>query len=114
MSHVFKLGLFLLVLPPVLRRGRYGRLFRAFGGTALSTAVMAGVLYLVTRGLTGTLVPESLGMRVVVLGGAAVIGAAVYVGAARLFARTELAETLQAVRDGVGDVLHKKRRSASR
>jgi putative peptidoglycan lipid II flippase len=112
-SHVFKLGIFLLVLPPVLRRGRYPRLFRAFGGTALSTAVMAGALYLVTRGLAGMPVSESLGARVGVLGGAALLGTAVYVGAARLFARAELTETLQAVRDGVGDVLRGKRRSAS-
>jgi len=112
-SHVFKLGIFLLVLPPVLRRGRYGRLFRAFGGTALSTAIMAGVLYLVTRGLAGMPVAESLGARVAVLGGAALVGTAIYVGAARLFARTELTETLQAIRDGVGDVLRKKRRPTS-
>lgn len=111
-SHVFKLGLFLLVLPPVLKRGRYARLFRAFGGTALSTAVMAGALYLVTRGLSGTLVPESLGVRGVVLGGAALVGAAVYVGAARLFARAELSETLRVVRDGVGEIGRGRRRSA--
>ena len=58
-------------------------------------------------------VAESLGARVAVLGGAILAGTAVYVGAARLFARTELTETLQAIRDGVGDVLRKKGRPTS-
>ena len=111
-SHVFKLGLFLIVLPPILKRGRYGKLFRAFGGTVLATGVMAGALYLTIRGFAGAVVSESTGMRVIVLGGTALVGAAVYVAAARLFARAELTETLRAIRDGIGEVGRGRRRSA--
>ncbi len=110
-SHVFKLGLFLIVLPPILKRGRYGKLFRAFGGTVLATGVMAGALYLTIRGFAGAVVSESTGMRVIVLGGTALVGAAVYAAAARLFARAELTETLRAIRDGVGEI-GRGRRSA--
>ena len=111
-SHVFKLGVFLIVLPPILKRGRYARLFRAFGGTVLATGVMAGALYLTIRGFAGTIVSESTGMRVMVLGGTALVGAAVYAAAARLFARAELTETLRAIRDGVGEIGRGRRHSA--
>ena len=111
-SHVFKLGVFLIVLPPILKRGRYARLFRAFGGTVLATGVMAGALYLAIRGFAGIIVSESTGMRVMVLGGTALIGAAVYAAAARLFARAELTETLRAIRDGVREIGRGRRGSA--
>ena len=111
-SHVFKLGVFLIVLPPILKRGRYARLFRAFGGTVLATGVMAGALYLTIRGFAGTIVSESTGMRVMVLGGTALVGAAVYAAAARLFARAELTETLRAIRDGVREIGRGRRGSA--
>ncbi len=111
-SHVFKLGVFLIVLPPILKRGRYARLFRAFGGTVLATGVMAGALYLAIRGFAGIIVSESTGMRVMVLGGTALVGAAVYAAAARLFARAELTETLRAIRDGVREIGRGRRGSA--
>ncbi|MCK5597654.1 MAG: polysaccharide biosynthesis C-terminal domain-containing protein, partial [Candidatus Eisenbacteria sp.] len=111
-SHVFKLGVFLIVLPPILKRGRYARLFRAFGGTVLATGVMAGALYLAIRGFAGIIVSESTGMRVMVLGGTALVGAAVYAAAARLFARAELTETLRAIRDGVREIGRGRRHSA--
>ena len=111
-SHVFKLGVFLIVLPPILKRGRYARLFRAFGGTVLATGVMAGALYLTIRGFAGTIVSESTGIRVMVLGGTALVGAAVYAAAARLFARAELTETLRAIRDGVREIGRGRRHSA--
>ncbi len=110
-SHVFKLAIFLVVLPPVLKKGRYRRLFRAFGGTVLATGVMAGALYLTIRGLAATVVSDSTGMRAVVLGGTALVGTAVYVGVARVVARAELTETLRAVRDGFAEVGRGRRRS---
>ena len=110
-SHVFKLAIFLIVLPTALKKGRYPRLFRSFGGTVLATGVMAGALYLTIRGFAWTVVPDSTGVRVVVFVGTALVGAAVYVGAARVVARAELTETLRAVRDGVRDVGRGRRRS---
>jgi putative peptidoglycan lipid II flippase len=107
-SHVFKLGVFLLVLPPVIRRGRYRTLFRAFGGTALATAVMAAALFLFARGLLWIDVPDSLAARGGMLGAAAVVGVLVYATAARFFARNELREAVRAAKDGFREVVGKR------
>ena len=57
-------------------------------------------------------VSDSLGVKIALLGGAALIGVAVFVGAAWLFAREELSETWETVRSGVGDILKRKGRAS--
>lgn len=107
-SHVFKLGVFLLVLPPVIRHGRYRVLFRAFGGTALATAIMAVGLFVFAQGLSVIHVPDSLVARGIMLGAAGTVGLVVYAAAARFVARNELRETVAAAKDGFREVLGKR------
>jgi len=108
-SHVFKLGLFLIVLPPVLRRGRYRRLFLAFGGTVVATAVMALALFLLARGLAGMEAVDSLAVRAGVLAGSALVGVAVYVATAWVVSRGELVDAFRAAREGVREIIGRRR-----
>ena len=108
-SHVFKLALFFIVLPPVIRRGRYRELFRAFGGTALATAVMAAALFFLARGLSGMEVPDSILMRAGVLVGSALVGVVFYAAAARFVCGNELREAVHAARSGFKEILGKRR-----
>jgi putative peptidoglycan lipid II flippase len=105
-SHVFKLVLFLFLLPAEVRRGRYGVLFRGFVGTAAATAVMAGVLYFLIPLLRQGVLP-SFGVRAAFLAGMAGAGTAAFVGASYVFARRELVQTLSAVRQGLGTILRR-------
>jgi len=111
LSHVLKFILLLIMLPKGLRGGRYPAMFRAFAGAALATGVMSVVLYLATSWATGIVAPDSLGGRVALLVPLAVLGAASYFGAALVFARPELNETLAALRGGLADV---RRRAGAR
>lgn len=108
-SHVFKLAVFFFVLPPAIRHGRYGRLFKSFGGTVISTAVMAVALVGLTRLLGDDLVPGSTAMRALVLLMVAAAGGAVYVVAARLVAKRELSDALLAFREGLGEARRRRR-----
>jgi putative peptidoglycan lipid II flippase len=107
-SHVFKLGLFLILLPPELMRGRYVRLFKAFGGTVAATAVMALVLYLVIRGIGLLGAPVTLAGRLWSLALMGASAAIAYVGAARLIARSELSDTVRAIGRGARQILRRK------
>lgn len=107
-SHVFKLGLFLILLPPEIRRGRYRKLFRGFAGTVVATAVMAVALHYVIRGMGLMDAPVSLGARIASLAAMGIAGALVYVGAARLVARSELSETARAIFGGAREILRRK------
>ncbi len=109
-SHVFKLAVFFFVLPPVLRKGRYRRLFRGFGGTAVATAVMAVALYYSGRFIEATFVGESLGSRAAVVGSMMAIGFLVYLAAARFVAKAELRETIAAARGGFAEIMRGRRR----
>jgi len=109
-SHVFKLVLFLILLPPVLMKGRFKALMRAFGGTAAATAVMAVALYFLGRWIVQLDVPSSLGPRIGVLLGASVFAAVVYLAAAWFTARGQIVETWSIVRSGVRDIFRKFRR----
>ncbi len=109
-SHVFKLVLFLILLPPVLMKGRFKTLMKAFGGTAAATAVMAVALYYLGRWIVQLDVPSTLGPRIGVLVGASAFAAAVYLGAAWFTARGQIVETWDMVRSGVGEILGKLRR----
>lgn len=109
-SHVFKLVLFLFLLPPVLRKGRYGRLFRGFLGAVVCTGVMGAALYFLLPVAAGLGLPETTWWRLVTLAALAVVGVAVYAGAAWLFARSELTGTIASVRSGAGDLVKKLRR----
>lgn len=110
-SHVFKLAIFFFVLPPVIRRGRYRVLFRAFGGTVLATAVMAAALFFLARGISGMDVPDSMATRAAILGGSALVGAAVYATASRFVCGNELREAVRAARSGFKEILGKRRRA---
>jgi ABC-type Na+ efflux pump permease subunit len=51
----------------------------------------------------------SVGRQIVALGGMAAVGVGVYLAAARVFARAELAETLKAILSGIGDIITRVR-----
>jgi putative peptidoglycan lipid II flippase len=104
-SHVFKLCLFFIILPPVVRRGRYRGMFRSFGGTVLATAIMGGFLYYLGPVMLRAAAGDSVARRIASLAGPVLGGLAVYVGAAFFLARRELGETVKAVREGLGSVV---------
>ena len=106
-SHVFKLALFFIMLPPVVRRGRYGGMFRSFGGTVLATAVMGAFLYYLGPPMLQAAYGDSVLSRVAGLAGPVLGGLAVYCGASMLLSRRELGETLRAVRQGFGHILRR-------
>lgn len=109
-SHVFKLILFFILLPRELRVGRYPALFRSFLATILATAVMAVALRLLSPvAIRVGLSSGSTGRQIVALGGMAAAGVGVYLAAARVFARRELAETLKASSSGIGDIITRVR-----
>ena len=110
-SHVLKLILLLIVLPKELRGRRYPLMFRAFIGAALATGVMSVVLYLAAPYASSLIAAESLAGKVILLASLAVLGTLSYLGAALVFARPELNETLAAVRAGLADV---RRRASGR
>jgi putative peptidoglycan lipid II flippase len=104
-SHVLKLVLFLFVLPAWVRAGRYGRLFRGLLGAVAASTVMAGALLLLAP-LGERLGPGStILLRLGTVGGMAGAGLVVYLAAAWVFARRELAETLRVARQGVSTIL---------
>ncbi len=109
-SHVFKLGLFFIMLPPVVRRGRYGGMFKSFGGTVLATAIMAAFLYYLGPVMLRAAPGGSILSRIAALAGPVLSGLAVYVGASLLLARRELGETVRAARDGLGSILGRARK----
>lgn len=104
-SHIFKLVLFFILLPRELREGRYGRLFRSFGGTAVATAVMGAGLFFLTRGGMWVEQSDPFLLRVTALVGMAAVGAVIYWGASLFVARSELRSTLTATRNGVRDIV---------
>lgn len=108
-SHVFKLCLFFFMLPAAVRRGRYGPMFKSFGGTALSTAAMGVFLYLAGPPLLRIAPSGSTLSRTMALAGPVLGGTAVYATASYFLARRELKETVKAVRDGLGSFVGKAR-----
>ena len=109
-SHVFKLALFFFLLPRQLRAGRYPALFRSFLATILTTAVMAVALHFLSPvairiGLRGGSIARQIGA----LGGRGAGGVGVYLATARVFARGELAETLEATSSGIGGIIRRVR-----
>jgi putative peptidoglycan lipid II flippase len=109
-SHVFKLVLFLLVVPATVRTGRYGRLFRGFAGVAGSTAIMGLFLYFVgpvfvRMGESGT-----LPVRIAAVAVPAALALAVYLGAAHFLARTDMREGIAVFRDGLRTMVDKAKR----
>lgn len=110
LSHIFKFVLFLFVIPAHVRKGRYGKLFRGFGGAVAATAVMAAAVYLVLPFVGRATLSGPISHRLLALAAGALSGAAVYVGAAYLLARTELMETLATFKDGYQEIFKRKRR----
>lgn len=114
LSHVLKIVLLLIFVPPHLKRGRYGSMLRGFAGAAVATAIMGGAIYLVlpfadriALGVEGW--PRALALLAVAL-----VGAGVYVGAAWIFARRELKETARTVREGMSEIRFRAVRRISR
>jgi putative peptidoglycan lipid II flippase len=109
LSHIFKFVLFLFVLPACVRKGRYPGMFKSFAGAAAATAVMAAAIYLVLPFVGRASLAGPLTHRLAALGGGALLGIAVYAGAAYLLARKELTETLNTFKDGFQEIFKKKR-----
>lgn len=112
-SHVFKLILFLFLLPPVLREGRYRKLMRGFAGTAVSTGAMAIALHFAVHAVGRGAPGDPFGHRLAVLVGLALLGAGVYATTAGFVARDELRETVQGVRLGVVEFVRRGTRRGS-
>ena len=108
-SHVFKLFLFLMMVPRDIRRGRYGKLFRGFGGVALSTGVMAAALYFVSPYFVRMGESGGLAIRVASLAAPAAVAAVVYLAAVSAMARDDLREAISVFRDGLRTMLAKAR-----
>jgi len=108
-SHIFKLVLFFILLPRELRGGRYGRLFRSFGGTALATAVMGAALFFATRGGLWVDQSDPFAMRLLALAVAGAGAVVVYWLASLVFARSQMRATLTAVRSGGRDIMSRLR-----
>ncbi len=104
-SHIFKLGLFFILLPKQLRGGRYPALFRSFLATALTTAVMAVVLYFLSPTAISVGLRGSLAWQITALVGMGAVGLGVYLSAARLLAPNELKEMLEASSSGARGVI---------
>ncbi len=109
-SHVFKLAIFLFVLPKPLREGQYRSLFRSWGGTVLSTAIMGLILFRLGRWAGTLALPDSLGVKISVFLGLALAGALLYSGAAWFFVRRELREVWVGAAGGVLDIVRRNRR----
>lgn len=110
-SHVFKLVLFLFMLPASVRRGRYGRLFRGLGGVAAATAVMGAFIYYIGPYMLFAGPEDPIIMRVLALAAPAVAGLSVYLASAFVFSRRELLETWEVVKDAFRTLFSKAKRS---
>lgn len=106
-SHVFKLVLFLAMLPAHVRRGRYAAMFRGFAGTAGAAAIMGVALYLLIPVLAPIGRAGTLAGRAGFVLAAAAVATGVYAAASRVLARRELAETLSAMTQGVKSILRR-------
>jgi len=104
-SHIFKLVLFFLLLPRELREGRYKRLFKSFGGTALATAIMGVGLFYLTRSGFGIEQSDPFAVRIAGLAGMGAAGILLYWLASLVVARSELRTTLGALRRGARDIM---------
>ena len=109
-SHVFKLVLFLLVVPASVRSGRYGRLFKGFGGVAVATAIMGVFLYFAGPVFVRMGEPGTLPVRVAALAAPALLAIGVYLAGAFLLARNDLRESAAVFRDGVRTMVDRARR----
>ncbi len=103
-SHIFKLVLFFMLLPRELREGRYKRLFKSFGATAVATAIMGVGLFYVARGGFGVEQCDSLLLRIAALAGMGASGVLLYWLASLIVARAELRTTLSAMGQGMRDI----------
>ncbi|MFH1502056.1 MAG: murein biosynthesis integral membrane protein MurJ [Candidatus Eisenbacteria bacterium] len=106
-SHVFKLVLFFLMLPASVRKGRYGRLFKGFGGVVASAAVMGALLYFSRPFMMRVTVDDSLAIRILALGIPALGAIAVYLLASYMLARGEFRETTAVLKDGLSTMVGK-------
>ncbi len=106
LSHVFKLVLFLVLLPDFVKRGRYARMFRGFAGAAAATAAMAAALYGFLSVMERVTSVDTTLSRVGFLAGAGLLAAVVYGGAAYFVARSELLRTLRAIGQGFRTITH--------
>ncbi len=111
-SHVFKLALFLLMLPADVKRGRYGRLFRGLGGTAAATAVMGVFIYFAGPHMLFAGPHDPIALRVVALAAPALSGLVVFLLAAFVLSKSELLETWEVVKDAWRTLFSKVRRPA--
>lgn len=109
-SHVLKLLALLFLLPEPLKRGRMPSILRGLAGSAGASLVMGIVLYLLApvAGRIGAV--RGANPDLVTLGVLTATGTAVYLVVARFVARRELRELWGALREGVGDVLTRRRR----
>jgi putative peptidoglycan lipid II flippase len=113
-SHVLKVVLLFIFLPRPIRKGRYARMLRGFLGAVVATAVMGGVIYLVVPYADAWALSVEGWPRAVALVTVALLGALVYVGAAWLFARRELRETVRTIREGIGEIRYRAIRRMGR
>jgi len=106
-AHVFKLVLFLFVLPKSVRQGRYRRLFWSFAGTFAAAAIMGTVLFLTASNFVGIADPPSIFRQLLAIGGLVFEGTVVYVVASLFFAREELKEVVRALRGSLDHIIAK-------
>ncbi len=110
-SHVFKLVLFLFMLPADVKSGRYRRLFRGWGGTVAATAVMAVFIYFVGPFMLFAGPHDHIIMRVLSLAAPAVSGFAVFFLASFFLSKRELLETWEVVKDAWRTMFSRAKRS---
>jgi putative peptidoglycan lipid II flippase len=114
LSHILKIILLLIFVPRRIREGRYGKMLKGFAGAAVATAIMGVVIHFslpyasrLALGVEGW--PRALALIAVGL-----LGTMVYVGAAWVFARSELRATIRTIRDGAGEIRFRAARRRGR
>lgn len=106
-AHVFKLVLFLLVLPKSVREGRYRRLLWSFAGTFASAAIMGLALFYTAEHFVGIADPPSIFRQLVAIGGLVFVGLVVFVLSSAFLVREELKEVIRALRGSLDHILAK-------
>jgi putative peptidoglycan lipid II flippase len=106
-AHVFKLILFLFLLPKSLREGRYRRLFWSFAGTVAASGLMGLALFYTAEHFVGIAEPPSLFRQVLAIGGLSFLGLVVFVTASAFLVRDELKEVVRALRGSLDHVIAK-------
>ncbi len=106
-AHVFKLVLFLIVLPKSLKQGRYRRLFWSFAGTFAAAGLMGLALFYTAEHFVGIAEPPSVFRQLLAIGGLVFVGLVVFVSSSAFLAREELKEVVRALRGSLDHIISK-------